>query len=1522
MGIADIEAIYPLAPTQEAILLSSLHDSAEEKICCQLVCEINGRIEAALFERAWAQVIEQCQILRTSFIWKRLGQPRQMVHKSLKVPIAEQDWRNLTPAEQEYHLEDLLRANQAVGLDPRKAPLMRLSLAKKSDDVFVFIWDYHPLLLDDRSARVMFHDILLLYEQMRDSQTSGVKKRRPFRDYVSCARNRTSSTNGLSWVDLVDGTQKPTDVALNQSRSCNYTRDARRAERQWMLPKALSEKLRRLTTECQVELETPFLAAWAKLIGRYSGQDRVVFAVTSAECDSELDQWQTILGQFTSTLPIVVRIDSRMQIMSWMEEIDSCWRNLRRLAAGPAEDLNQVTKTLKEAALRGSRIEFEKRPFVEKEESLMVRRLETRDQHENPLLLSVSFGDVDTLGIRYAMELYDAKLIERIFGLLQVILETIVEKPASSLSDLPALTAEEYERLSVAVHNTRSDYPMRSCTHELFEAQVKQTPEALSVISESEQLTYQELNKRANQLAHYLQKMGVGPESRVGILMERSVEMVVALLATLKAGGAYVPLDPATPNERLAFILEDAHAAILLTRKNWALALSNHNAQVVCMDTERETILRQSEKNPLSGVTVENIAYVIYTSGSTGRPKGVLVPHANVGRLFAASSGWFHFNERDVWTLYHSYAFDFSVWEMWGALLHGGRLVIVPYLVSRSPEDFYKLLQDERVTVLNQTPSAFRQLMRYERSAGDTRKLSLRLVIFGGEALDFKSLQTWFNRDGDERLVNMYGITETTVHVTYRPVTRADATEAVGSFIGGPIPDLQVYVLDRHLQPTPLSIAGEMYVGGAGLARGYLNSPGLTAERFVPDPFTQRPGARLYKTGDLARHLENGDLEYLGRIDNQVKIRGYRVELGEIESVLISHSSIRDAVVIAKKDPSLEKTLVAYLILEPGTQITNKQIQSFVRKRLPNYMTPSAYVTLDAFPLTENGKIDRQSLQAFDSQTHESRLTLIPPSNPIEEILADIWMDVLRVGEIGMDDNFFDVGGHSLLATQIVSRLREVFDVEIPLLALFEFPTIAGLAQSLEAAKWARIEEKAASFRPVQRDRDLPLSFAQQRLWFIDQMQPGNPAYNAPQSVRLIGRLNVDALRRTLTEIVRRHEALRTTFAIVGDEPVQRVHRAQPIAMPEVDLSELDERAVIEARRLAAEEATRGFDLGRDIMLRAKLVRLGEEDHVVLFTMHHIASDGWSQGVLMREVSILYEAFSEGVLAPLEDLEIQYGDFAVWQREWLSGEVLEKQLGYWKKRLGGASRELEIPGDKPRLAAQSYRGAVEPINLNNKVRDGLRDLNRQEGVTMFMTLLAGLKALLYKYSGQEGISVGTGIANRTRKETERLIGFFVNTLVLRTDMSGDPTFRELLKREREIVLEAYAHQDVPFEMLVEELDAERDLKHTPLFQVLFVLQNVPSEPLSLPGLRLSRFNIERITAKFDISLSLHEDAQGIHGLVEYNTDIFKAETIARMIKNYSSILEEIIQYPDRHINDISTISEEESQFLICAFNED
>ncbi|MGA9917346.1 MAG: condensation domain-containing protein, partial [Paraburkholderia sp.] len=860
--------------------------------------------------------------------------------------------------------------------------------------------------------------------------------------------------------------------------------------------------------------------------------------------------------------------------------------------------------------------------------------------------------------------------------------------------------------------------------------------------------------------------------------------------------------------------------------------------------------------------------------------------------------------------------FDAAGRELFPTLLSGARLIIAEPNAHRDCRYIAEKIRDDRVTILHCVPS-FLRLLVAEPAFKDA--VALRAVMCGGEALT-PDVVAEFGRRSAARLYNVYGPTETIIDSAY---WLCDGTSDASTVpIGRPIPNACVYILDPALRPVPIGIAGELYIGGVSLARGYLNLPGLTAEKFIPDPFSGESGRRLYRTGDLARYQTNGNIQYLGRADYQVKIRGFRIELGEIEAALAQHPSIAQAIVTIDESARGERRLVGYVVAQPQSAPTSVELRSFLKDKLPEHMVPAVFVKLDSFPLSANGKVDRRALPSPGDTRPELEETFAGSRTPTEELLVDIWAQVLGVERVGIHDDFFDLGGHSLLATQVVSRIRETFQVEMPLRRLFETPTVAGLAESLELSRRDGQSLQSSPIQPVARDGDLPLSFAQQRLWFIDQLDPGNSVYNFPVAVRLKGSLNLVALEKSLNEIVRRHEALRTTFSMVDGQPAQVIASTLSIALPIVDLRALAEvERENEVQRLVVEEARRPFDLASGPLLRAKVLQLADDEQVGLLTMHHIVSDGWSAGILIREMAALYLAYCAGSPSPLPELPIQYADFAHWQREWLQGAVLQRQLDYWKEQLDGAPPLLELPEDHPRPAVQTFRGGHQSLLLPKAIGSALKALSRNEAATLFMTLLAAFKVLLHCYTGHDDLVVGTPVANRNRLEIEGLIGFFVNALVLRTDLSGNPTFRELMRRVRKVCVDAYAHQDLPFERLVEELHLERDLSRNPLFQVMFVLQNSPVNAVELPGLSLNPVIADGGTTHFDLTLHIVDTEQGLVATAAYNTDLFNADTTTRMLAHFQTLLEAIVKGPDRHLSELSLLTDTQRQQVLSGSND-
>ncbi len=1050
----------------------------------------------------------------------------------------------------------------------------------------------------------------------------------------------------------------------------------------------------------------------------------------------------------------------------------------------------------------------------------------------------------------------------------------------------------------------RATDPLERPVHRIFEGRVKENPDAPALTFHGQTLTYADLNTRANRLAHHLKALGVGPEVMVGLCVERGIEMVVGLLAILKAGGAYLPLDPGFPPTRVAFMLADAAVPVLVTQATLVGRFETNGAEIVCLDIDAEALELRSAENVKESASADHLAYAIYTSGSTGTPKGVLITHRALTNFLLSMAKEPGLSASDTLLAVTTLSFDIAALELLLPLTVGARVEVVSRDEAMDGSRLIDRLVSSGATVLQATPASWRLLL--ESGWEGNSALS---VFCGGEAL---------NRDLAERLLskagavwNLYGPTETTVWSTLAKVQSGDGTVPVGR----PIAHTRAYVLDAHMRPVPVGVAGELYLGGTGLARGYHGRPSLTAERFLPDPFSTDGGARVYRTGDLARYRPDGVIECLGRVDGQVKIRGYRVELGEVESALSAHPAIREAAAAARDEASGEKQLVAYLVPRNHAPIET-ELRAFLKERLPEYMIPSAFVVLPTMPMTPNGKIDRKALPDPDPAGGEGPVPYVPPRGPIEEGLTAIWSEILGRPKIGVHDDFFDLGGHSLMAAQLLARVRETFGVEPPLNDLFEAPTVAGLGRLVDAALRSGAGLSVPPLVKVNRDGPLPASFAQQRMWFLDQLDPGRSSYNIPVVVRIQGAIDIDALRRAFNELARRQESLRTTFRSIDGLPIQVVADELTIDLPVEDLSDFpEETREIEALKRSRAEAWVPFQLSRGPLVRVRLYLLGVDDHLAVVTTHHAISDGWSLGVVIQETGALYNAFSRGEESPLAEPAVQYADYAAWQRGWLSGDVLETQLEYWRATLKGVPG-LELATDRPRPAAASGSGAQRFREFPKALVEQIQTLGRKEGATLFMTLLAGFEALLSRYSGQVDFAVGVPIAGRTVAEIENLIGYFANTLALRADLAGEPGFREMIRRVRKAALGAYARQDLPFDRLVLDLQPDRDPARSPIFQVMFVLQNAPLPALESANLKMTPVDVESVTSKFDLTLSMIETETGYKGSLEYATDLFDASTADRMLAHLETLLTSALAEPDRPVASLPMLSEAEEKLLL------
>ncbi|MEU1014063.1 non-ribosomal peptide synthase/polyketide synthase [Streptomyces sp. NPDC005898] len=1511
----DVEDLLPLTPLQEGMLFHRLVGGADDVYVDQAALLLEGVSDPDALALAWQRVTDRTPALRTSVVWEGVPVPLQVVHRRVEVPVVRLDWRELDAAQREERLDRLRADDLARGLDLGTAPLMRLTLVRLPDARLHLLWTSHHLILDGWSLAQVLTDVSEEYAALTTGAEPRPPARRPFGDYVRWLADRDTEAAHAHWRTVLDGFATPTPLPVDRARRPGHeTRSA--GVHTATLSDEVSARLAHTARTAGLTLGTVVQGAWALLLSRYSAERDVLFGTTVSGRPDDLPGAESMVGMFINTLPTRVRVDGDRTAAAWLRDLQEEQAQARRFAAVSLAELTSLSDVPAGSPLFDSMVAFENYPFDEARSATTGIRLadvSSRDATNFPLVLRAYQGERFGFDLAHDPQLFDATTVTSLADRLCLLLTELAEDPERPVRSLAWTTAEERRRLLADWNGTEEGRPADTLDA-LFAAQAARTPDAEALTCGDERLDYAGLDARASRLAHRLAELGAGPETFVALALPRSTDLVVAVLAVLKTGAAYLPIDPRLPAERVRHLLADAAPVTLVTTRQSPAAGPDVPRLLLDDPQVRADLARRPAAGLAGRALPESPAYAIYTSGSTGRPKGVVVPHANVVRLFTRTRHWFGFGADDVWTLFHSYAFDFSVWELWGPLLHGGRLVIVPEDTARSPEDFLRLLADERVTVLNQTPSAFYPLIRADAELPDVAdRLALRTVVFGGEALDVGRLADWYARHPDTapRLVNMYGITETTVHVTYAGLDRAAARPGAASPIGTGIPDLRLYVLDDTLQPVPPGAVGELFVAGEGLARGYLNRPGLTATRFLADPFG-RPGTRMYRTGDRARWRADGTLEYLGRADQQVKIRGYRIEPGEIEAALHAHPGVGAAAVGVYEDSAGTRRLVAHVVGtrtgtgsgtgtgEPATAPAAAELRAHLEGLLPAHMVPAAYVPMAALPLTANGKLDRRALPAPGPDGFAAEGTRTSPRTPAERLVAAAWTDVLDIEEAGADDDFFALGGDSILAVRVTSRLRAAFGTDVSPRMLFTHSTLRDLAAALGEPGGADTADAISATAP---DAPAPLSYAQQRLWFLDRFEPGGTEFTTLSVLRLRGSLDQAALRTALDGLVARHETLRTTFTEHDGQARQLVHPPRPVDLPVVDLPD---DAALDA--LVDRIAAAPFDLAAGPLLRAHLARSAPDEHVLVLAVHHIVTDGWSSGVLARDLGELYAAALEDRRPRLPALPVRYADYASWQRS--RADRADAELAYWRRALNGVS-PLELPTDRPRPAVRGRDGALLTFTLPPALTERLRERARETDATLYMTLVTACQTLLARWAGQEDVTVGTVTAGRERAELHDLVGMFVNTLVLRARVRPGVPFRDLLAEVRDTALEAFAHQEVPFERVVDALQPERDTSRTPLFQVMVALHNLGAEPLRLPGLTAEPVTPPVRVATYDLAFDFVESEEGLTGHLEYNTGLFDPDTAERLAARLRVLLEAVAADPGQSVDRLPLMTDDE-----------
>ncbi|KAF9955515.1 hypothetical protein BGZ72_003654 [Mortierella alpina] len=1528
------QEMMPLSFAQQRMWFLAQMDGVSDTYHVPLTIRLRGAFNMEAWQRAMDDLFARHEALRTIFVAVN-GQPYMKLLAPQGLPLKHIDLRR--EANNDNQLASLMGEDVHTPFDLAEGPLIRATLIQTADDEHVLSLTQHHIISDGWSMAIMTRELSELYsEHCKGSRHSLPELAVQYPDYTAWQRQWFSGdrlkNQSEYWCKTLTGAPVMIELPTDRPRPSHQSFAGARIP--IALDAKLASSLKRLSQENGVTLFMTILTAWSVVLSRLSGQDDIVIGTPSA--NRGCHEVETMLGLFVNTLALRVDLSAEPTVRNLLDRVRKCTLEAHENQDLPFEQVVEIVQPPRK---------MDHTPLFQVIFSWHNNDTNDWDLHgittsAHELNYAIAKFDLElTLfeteeggiagGLRYVTALFDQATMERHIGCLTAVLREMtadMDQPASAVE----LLSPEERTLQLHTWNVVQEqvpFPNNVCTHHVFEQQVERAPNAIALVHNDQTLTYGELNARANRLAHHLVSLGVQPETLVGICVERSIGLIVGLMAILKAGGAYLPLDPAHASERLSSILEDASPAMLIADSCGLAALAGIDQSTLVIVDPNAAYEQEPSSNPsIPALTSENLTYVIYTSGSTGKPKGVMIEHRHVMRLFTTTRADFNFDKSDTWCLFHSYAFDFSVWEIWGALFFGGKLVVVSQNAVRSLQDLRKLILEHSLTMLNMTPSNFGSLI--ESGSKEDLCVSLRYIFIGGDTVAPGILKSWYKTPmkNQPQVVNMYGVTECTVISTSRTMTLADCSLPHVP-IGVRLQDQRVYVLDTRGQPVPVGAVGELHISGAGVARGYMNRPELTAERFIVDPFVvnAKETIRMYKTGDLVRYLPDGNLMYIARNDHQVKIRGFRIELGEIQARLGEHPLVSDCIVIALGE-QVNKRLVAYVAAKAIEQDKDNAdgessqlamiLRTHLAGRLPEYMIPSAFVRMDALPLNNNGKVDRRALPDPGEEA-VAREAYAEPEGEIEAALASIWAELLRLDRVSRNDSFFTLGGHSLLAVRMMNRVASL-GAQVPLAALFASPRLSDFAVEIQA----RLGKDSIFLPPivsVPRSDMMPLSFAQQRMWFLAQLDGVSDTYHIPLAIRLRGTLNREAWQRAMDDIFARHEALRTVFVAVNGQPYMKVLAPEGVPVEHIDLrreADIDGQLAT----LVAKDLNTSFDLARGPLIRSTLIQTADDEHILSLNQHHIISDGWSMSIMTRELSELYAAHCKGQSNTLPQLSVQYPDYTTWQRQWFSGDRLKEQAEYWRTTLTGAPVLTELPTDRPRPARQSLVGSRIPVAFSAELTASLNRLSQEHGVTMFMTVLTAWSAVLSRLSGQDDIVIGTPSANRSRQEMETMMGLFVNTLALRVDLSAEPTVRSLLDRVRQRTLAAYEHQDLPFEQVVEVVQPPRKMDHTPLFQVMFSWQNNEASEWELPGLQASRYKLAYDVVQFDLELDLYEENGQIVGSLSYSTALFDQTTVERYIGYLGTMLQSLPDDVDQPINSIDILSPAEQTLVLQTWN--
>ncbi|MEN1935219.1 amino acid adenylation domain-containing protein [Paenibacillus sp. 102] len=1493
----NIKDLYELSPMQKGMLFHALKDEEAPSHFVQGYANLYGVVDPNILEESFNGIIQKYDVLRTVFLYEKLNKPIQVVLKERKASLHFEDISHLKEEEKIQYLENFRENSYRQGFNLTRDILIRLSLIKVVPNQYQLIWDFHHILMDGWCWGLVFDDLLTMYQQRMNGQEIEIQSVMPYSEYIKWLNNQDYDQGRGFWKRYLSGYEQSVVVPQQiEGNGHKYTF----GEVKFQLDEEITYLLEQFAKQHKVTLNSVFQTIWGVLLQKYNQTDDVVFGAVVSGRPTQIHNIESIVGLFINTLPVRVKNEKQDSFVDLLYKVHQMNIEAKDYEYISLSDIQVDSDCF--GQLINHIIVFENYlstmdTVKQKSEKNGFSFVEGGSFEPNNYDLSVIVHPNSklTVSFEFNQEVYSQEFIENISQHLKKIIVSILENPYTLIRDIEILPEKEKNLLMIDFNQTDANYPEDKTIQDLFEEQVRQNPENVALVYNNENWTYKQLNSRANQVARVLQRNGVGREVIVGILMDRSLELIAGILGVLKAGGSYLPIDPSYPTERIQYTLEDSETDILLVCKSEIIP-EHYNGKVIVM--EEINWDEENTTNLLNLNEPSDLAYIIYTSGSTGNPKGVMIEHRNVVRLLFNDNNLFDFNANDIWTMFHSMCFDFSVWEMYGALLYGGKLIIVPPNVARDTTAFLQLLKEHRVTVLNQTPSAFYVLSNEEMLCENEKDVCVRNIIFGGEALVPSQLKEWKGKYPATKLINMYGITETTVHVTYKEINTKEIERNVSN-IGTPIPTLKAYILDRNKKLLPLGVPGELYVSGEGVGRGYLNRSELTRERFIENPFL--PGERMYKSGDLARWLPNGEMEYLGRIDDQVKIRGHRIELGEVTGKLLTYEGIKEGIVVARKDNKGMSYLCAYFTSDETCNVS--KIRQYMIGNLPEYMVPSYFIELQLIPVTSNGKVNRKALPE-PMNYRSTEVEYVAPGTAIEFALSQIYQELLDIEQIGVHDNFLELGGHSLKATMLVSRINKTLEVAVPLKEVFLRPTIKEMAAYIQELE----SHTSERMRPAIQQEYYPVTSQQKRIYAIQEFDNTGLSYNVPFAFDVKGDLDVEQLRNAIHLLIERHQVLCTSFYLMDGELVQKIHADIDINIPYIEAQNLNFEEMLN-------DFIKPFNFAKDSLFRARIVKISNQHHILLFDIHHIIVDGISINILMQDLSLLYQ----NKLLPV--LQIQYIDYAMWQQEWFQSEEFKEVEAYWIERFSGELPILDLPTDYVRPSIQKFDGRNLLFELDKEVVVNLKKLAIDTGTTLYISLIAAYNILLSKYTGQEDVIIGSPLSGRLNGDIENTVGMFANVLPLRTKVDGDTTFKELIAEIKENLFNAYEHSEYPLERLLEKLDIQRDISRNPLFETIFTLQDTGGKAsLEIPALAISSFEMEDQASKFDLAWELNDNGEVIRCNLTYNKHLFKDETIERMVEHFTQILLRIIDNPSVAIKEIDMLTVLEKRNLLLEFN--